>query len=415
MVKHIIKNLIVFVATLFSTLSVSYSQTNLPSTTANIIRLEKWENAWYMFDYRIAELEGSGGGPRAAYNVNTDTLRFSYQSATVYQIMAINSVLAQQDLRIGGYNYSWQIYNDLDNQIGTRGSLTGTINFKGTDDNLLESKTFDYSQFNTGANFVQVRGTETFKTSYAGTELGNFEIYWTGKDINNWSGFYGPRVRYVNVQLAYAKNTDPKPLPKVPSASTILPEVETPAVISTDLVKEQTPIKPQPNLTSILSTIRANNTSQQETQKESALSSVNQLTENNRLDTEQLALAISSQSSLQAQQLSNNMLTNRANPLTNIVNANTRTPVAIDSKQESSIVNKLADNNELSGGVDIAAIAVQPLGFNQYAVLTIKDTIFYSPREIYRGQKTVDNAAALRQLASDRLHQQIVDQQWRQP
>lgn len=380
--------------------------------SANLIRLEKWAGPIYMFNSRVAELEGSGGGPRPAYNVDTDTLRFSYLSNTVSQIAAISSVLEQQDIRIGGYRYSWQIYNDLNNEIGTRGSLTGTLKFKNTSGDTVESKTFDYSQLNTGANFLPITGTESFKTPYEINSLGNFEIYWTGKDINNWSGFYGPRVRYVNVQLTYSKIVDSKPPTK--SAKEDLPIVETEnAQTVTKEIAKELPLQQPSKQSSILNSIRINNTKQEELQKETVLTSIVQQAESSRLDSEQLALNIASQSTSQAHL--NNLLVNRTNPLTGIVESTTKTSINTVREQESSTVNKLASNSELSAGVDIAAIAIQPAGFNQYAMLTIKDAIFYSPREIYRGQKTIDNARALRQLASDRLHQQMLDQQWRQP
>ena len=48
-----------------------------------------------------------------------------------------------------------------------------------------------------------------------------------------------------------------------------------------------------------------------------------------------------------------------------------------------------------------------------YSSLTIKDAGFYAPKDIYGNQTNVDNARALRQLGSDRLHQEMVDQQFK--
>ena len=69
-------------------------------------------------------------------------------------------------------------------------------------------------------------------------------------------------------------------------------------------------------------------------------------------------------------------------------------------------------DNEIAGGVSIGNIARSPIGFNSYMV-ALNDANFYRPKEIYRNQKTVDNVRVLRQLASDRLHQEMVDQQYR--
>jgi hypothetical protein len=80
--------------------------------------------------------------------------------------------------------------------------------------------------------------------------------------------------------------------------------------------------------------------------------------------------------------------------------------------RQADAVNKNAQTNELAGGVDIAAINRQPVGFQNYSFM-LTDAQFYAPKEIYRNQINVDNARALRQLSSDRLHQQLIEQQYR--
>ena len=111
--------------------------------------------------------------------------------------------------------------------------------------------------------------------------------------------------------------------------------------------------------------------------------------------------------------LQTNFLTNKADPINAIIESKSNIEEKKDEPNTSS-VNRNAQNNEVAGGVDIASIAIQPPGFNQYASLVLRDAVFYTPKEIYRGQRTVDNARALRQLASDRLHQEMVDQQYLQ-
>ena len=88
----------------------------------------------------------------------------------------------------------------------------------------------------------------------------------------------------------------------------------------------------------------------------------------------------------------------------------------VESAQNESsteTVKKNVQSNELAGSVDIAALATQPKGFDVYAITVMKDNSFYAPKDIYGNQKTIDNARALRQLSSDRLHQDMVDQQYR--
>ena len=76
-----------------------------------------------------------------------------------------------------------------------------------------------------------------------------------------------------------------------------------------------------------------------------------------------------------------------------------------------------AETNEAAGGVDIAVLAQQPIGFDQYLTQALSDARFYQEREMYPGQQTVDNRRAQRLLsgANDRVHQSMVDQQYRRP
>lgn len=68
--------------------------------------------------------------------------------------------------------------------------------------------------------------------------------------------------------------------------------------------------------------------------------------------------------------------------------------------------------NEVANGVDISSIATQPPGFAAYS-LALVDVSFYALKEIYKNQNNVDNVRALRQLGSDRLHQEMVNQQYK--
>jgi hypothetical protein len=89
-------------------------------------------------------------------------------------------------------------------------------------------------------------------------------------------------------------------------------------------------------------------------------------------------------------------------------------PIILQSNtgQQNDTVKKNVQNNEIAGGVIIESIAKQPVGYALY-LNALADVAFYEPKEVYKNQKTVDNVRALRQLSSDRLHQQMVDQQYK--
>jgi hypothetical protein len=107
-----------------------------------------------------------------------------------------------------------------------------------------------------------------------------------------------------------------------------------------------------------------------------------------------------------------NFTTDKTNPINEIIENKQTAESERKEPIQTTAVNRNTQNNEAAGNVDISSIATQPPGFNQYASLVLRDAAFYAPKEIYRGQRTVDNARALRQLASDRLHQEMVNQQY---
>lgn len=108
-----------------------------------------------------------------------------------------------------------------------------------------------------------------------------------------------------------------------------------------------------------------------------------------------------------------NFLTNRTNPLTDIVENNVR-PMNAVLEQKERPMNKNPANNELATGVDLERMALQPVGYNAYLQLALRDASFYAPKEIYRNQRVIDNQRAVRLLnfASELKHQEMVNQQY---
>ncbi len=98
-------------------------------------------------------------------------------------------------------------------------------------------------------------------------------------------------------------------------------------------------------------------------------------------------------------------------PVENAMDAKPILPQMNQGQQQTDTVKKNVQNNEAAGNVNIESIAKQPVGYTQY-FSALPDVTFYAPKEIYKGQKTVDNARALRQLSSDTLHQKMIEQQY---
>lgn len=102
------------------------------------------------------------------------------------------------------------------------------------------------------------------------------------------------------------------------------------------------------------------------------------------------------------------------NPLNNYVNPPASSAEAAPVAT-GPVVNRNVQPNSAAGGRDITVIATAPPGFDAYTTGTVPDGAFYAPREIYRNQRTVDNARAQRALSggSDRLHREMIDRQYR--
>ena len=105
-------------------------------------------------------------------------------------------------------------------------------------------------------------------------------------------------------------------------------------------------------------------------------------------------------------------LTDRTNPINNIVEQR-QTPPASTTSTTGPSVNTRAADNEAAGGVSLAVMAVAPQGYGDYLNCTLRDAAFYAPREVYRNQRNVDNQRALRQLTNDSRHREMVEQQYR--
>ena len=102
------------------------------------------------------------------------------------------------------------------------------------------------------------------------------------------------------------------------------------------------------------------------------------------------------------------------NPLSELIMQQRFEMLQGNVEQQSSGVNRNVLPNELAGSIDLASMASIPVGFSAYSFV-LRDSAFYEPKEVYKNQRTVDNARVLRGLTggSDALHQRMVDLQYK--
>ena len=102
------------------------------------------------------------------------------------------------------------------------------------------------------------------------------------------------------------------------------------------------------------------------------------------------------------------------NPLSDLMNQR-MDMMQTNIEQRNDSVKKNVQPNDLAGGVDVAAMAQIPKGYEAYSLVALRDAPFYKPETIYKNNRTVDNVRLLRGLTggSDVKHQQMVDSQYK--
>lgn len=425
--------------------------------TNNLVGMMSWQGTSYP-NPSIFSLCCSGG-PDVAMNTSTNTLRFSYGDSTAYQMWQIDNVLPGTGIKVSGFKYSWWI----DNSGETRGTISANVRFASNTGALLENYNYSYGPTN---GFTRYTGTELFASPYAVSTLGQVGLAFTGRDASWWAGYYGPRVRDASLSLLYTAGPAPTPTPAptpvpvvststttvvsptetvitetvtaLPMAAGITEPTTTTTLISTPMATATPTATPArtggPANSAAVSMVLKNNAAQQ-----AALQSTNLATSVQQSQTAAQDNAGSTSSSSDAvslgmssfgqasKQISDSMSAmDSANPTSTRNLLSMMTARHVDSEQQDredrqarAAANQSSSASavgvELGTGASLTAIAAIPQGYAAYSVQMITQTPFYAPKEIYRNQRTVDNDNVRRGLSgrSDRLHQEIVDSQYR--
>lgn len=186
---------------LFLIFLLSFGVVQAQTTTSNLITPSGWTGQTY---------SGNIGGENpvtvlgccTGYGAYLDTsatnggITFSYSSRTVAQAIAINQALSGTGVQLSGYNYSWQYLN----QDYNAGTLIGNINLRSNTGSTLGS--WNYTMPTT-TNWTTMSGTQNFSSVYSLANVSTLNVSFTGNDNRFWGGFYGPRVRNIDVSLNY--------------------------------------------------------------------------------------------------------------------------------------------------------------------------------------------------------------------
>lgn len=180
------------------------------STTDNLVTSSGWTGQVYSGNIGGAN-PVSVLGCCTGYGAFLDTsstnggITFSYSSRTVSQAIAINQALSGTGIQLSGYTYSWQYLN----QDYNGGTLNGNINLRSNTGSTLGS--WNYSMPTT-TDWTTMSGTQSFSSTYSLANVSNLNVSFTGNDNRFWGGFYGPRVRNIDVRLNYTNDPCADPL-----------------------------------------------------------------------------------------------------------------------------------------------------------------------------------------------------------
>lgn len=393
----------------------------------------------------MTESQGGGlsGGEVPGYNTSLGQFMFGYSQGTINYSMAVSSALSGTGIQITGMQYGLQYFN----QDYSRGSLSATWTLRGNGNNILES--YYHGLGATTEGWTNFDMTKTFTNPYSLANVGNLNFSIAGQDDRFWAGYYGPQVRNPYARLTYGVDqcsTNPLSSPTCSGFSDALASrTATPATTEnvTATSPTSTSITGTPSTTGAVSTVALSTTSGTTASTttrssatpprlESIIRAVNEATA-------ATAAATIQQSQEQAQQAERSSLDIAAMSMTPgssrlgatgsgsdspalgltrpgdpvVAARGLSAPVPQDLPTESRPQPRnVQPPTELIGGISVVAFQ-RSVDISAYTNLVLRDSPFYAPREIYRGQQTVDNVRALRGLGSDRVHQEMVDQQYR--
>jgi hypothetical protein len=171
-------------------------------TTPNLIT-SGTNHTWYGVTTGTIPGNYMPGGPQPKYDPATNTIAFSYGSASIGQTYAVNQALANvgAGVKINGYTYSYDVrnMNGDDRQPGVD-SFTVSQILRGPSNSVLLSSS---QYYNTKFEWRTVTGSRTATTPYNIADTSYIQFGVQGVDSGYWGGYFGPQIRNVDMRLNY--------------------------------------------------------------------------------------------------------------------------------------------------------------------------------------------------------------------
>jgi hypothetical protein len=160
-------------------------------------------HTWYGVQTGAVAPSYMPGGPTPKYDPATNTVYFSYGSASIGQTMAVNQALANAGagVKVNGYTYSYEVRNmNGDDRQGGIDTFTVSQLLRGPNNSVLISSNQTH---NTKFEWKTVTGTRTATTPYNIADTTYIQFGVQGADNGFWAGYFGPQIRNVDMRLNY--------------------------------------------------------------------------------------------------------------------------------------------------------------------------------------------------------------------
>jgi len=375
------------------------------------------------------------GGPTARYDSSNKTFYWSWGTTTTSNVIGLQSALAAagSGLTVNGFTYSYEARNlNYDDRQGSTDSLAVTIYTYHPNGSVRRT---DQWVHNTKFDWTQFGGTVSYLSPGPLANFGNISWTMSSRDTGFWAGYYGPQVRNVDLRINYSLAgggsgggvTAPASCAGNSLSSSLCPGYVA-ALANTGPALSNSTASVSHNADGSQNLQITESEDGPSTKSNTRALSIARDLQNNSATAVRAAVS-QSQSSASDNGQDSALLTRLSTGTDQDPNlagftrpgdpgAAARTMSAAVSSESDravtgpSVKQRVEPPAELAGGANFGMLSQGPdLSVYQFAM---QDGNMYAPREIYRGQRTVDNARSQRFLnASNEVrHQMMIEQQY---
>ncbi|NBP58844.1 hypothetical protein EBU71_20330, partial [bacterium] len=131
-------------------------------------------------------------------------INFSYGTTDIYQRVNVAKALASTGLVTTGFVFTWTSKNGNGWDNGNLDALDAYVKLYNTGDSkVIEQFNYNLNTIHDWTTYTWNQNWTNTKIGYRGSDVGNVQFGFVGRDNNYWAGTYGPEINNVSFQLKY--------------------------------------------------------------------------------------------------------------------------------------------------------------------------------------------------------------------